>query len=160
MCHWSTHFWWGVFWTFLPTTFLENNAVVKIGHAWSFHLWIYWSTQHSNFCSCPLDLIGRITLICFTIMLSWSSIKQLKTLIWKSAVSHWSRHVNKYIRQKCIAHHLLAGGKVVSAHYATISHIRHKYVHTPLELSTGGYGVPIVKICEVNGGNACMTCQV
>ena len=22
------------------------------------------------------------------------------------------------------------------------------------------YGVPFVKICEVNGGNACMTCQV
>ena len=22
------------------------------------------------------------------------------------------------------------------------------------------YGVPFVKICEVNGGNACMACQV
>ena len=72
-----------------PSTYVPRNCdVVKIGHAWSFHLWIYWSTQRSNFCSCPLDRIGRITLICFTIILSWSSMKQLKTFIWKSALSH------------------------------------------------------------------------
>ena len=45
----------------------------------------------------------------------------------------------KYIKQKCIAHHLLVRSKVVSAHYVTISHLRHKYVHTALELSTSEY---------------------
>mgnify|MGYP001796741169 CR=1 FL=1 len=36
--------------------------------------------------------------------------------------SCWSVHVNKYIRQKFVAHYLLVGGKVVSAHYVTLSH--------------------------------------